>query len=61
MEINELKKILKIFDKSVSYNKDLKNKNWFNIGGKAKVYFKADHLTDLIKFLKILKIEKRYT
>ncbi|MDA9753316.1 UDP-N-acetylmuramate dehydrogenase [Candidatus Pelagibacter sp.] len=55
MEINELKKILKIFDKNISYNKDLRNKNWFNIGGKAKVYFKADHLTDLIKFLKILK------
>ena len=30
----------------------LKKKNWFNIGGKAKIYFKADNLKTLIKFLK---------
>ena len=31
---------------------DLKRKNWFNIGGKTKIYYKADNLEELIKFLK---------
>ena len=35
-------------------NADLKKKNWFNIGGKAKVFFKANELKDLVEFLKIL-------
>ena len=54
MTINELKELLKKFDSSITYNTDLKKKNWFNIGGKAKVFFKADELTDLVEFLKVL-------
>jgi len=54
MTINELKELLKKFDSSITYNADLKKKNWFNIGGKAKVFFKADELTDLVEFLKVL-------
>ena len=54
MKIDELKELLKKFDSNVAYSADLKKKNWFNIGGKAKVFFKADELTDLIEFLKIL-------
>ncbi len=34
------------------FNYDLKNTNWFNIGGKAKVYFKPEGLNELAKFLK---------
>ena len=34
---------------------DIKKKNWFNIGGKTKIYFKADTLKELIKFLRKLK------
>ena len=30
----------------------LKKKNWFNIGGKSKIYYKADNLKDLLNFLK---------
>ena len=30
----------------------LKKKNWFNIGGKTKIYYKADKLKELIRFLK---------
>ena len=30
----------------------LKKSNWFNIGGKAKCYFKPDTLDDLVLFLK---------
>ena len=54
MKINELKELLKKFDPNIVYNADLKKKNWFYIGGKAKVFFKANELKDLIEFLKIL-------
>ena len=37
---------------------DLKKKNWFNIGGKTKIYYKADNLKELIKFLKKINQEK---
>ena len=48
MKTNELKKLIKNFDTNIVYNADLKKKNWFNIGGKAKVFFKANELKDLI-------------
>ena len=54
MTNDELKKLLKKFDSSITYSADLKKKNWFNIGGKAKVFFKADELADLVEFLKVL-------
>ncbi len=54
MKINELKKLIKNFDDNVIYNADLKKRNWFNIGGKAKVFFKANDLKELVEFLKIL-------
>ena len=34
------------------FDYDLKKSNWFNIGGKAKCYFKPDTLDDLVLFLK---------
>ena len=55
MKINQLKELLKNFEAKIVYNEDLKNKNWFNIGGKAKVFFKANELKDLMDFLKILE------
>ena len=54
MKIDELKKLLKKFDSNIVYSADLKKKNWFNIGGKAKVFFKAENLKDLVNFLKKL-------
>ena len=54
MEINQLKESLKKFDSKIAYNEDLKKKNWFNIGGKAKIFFKANELKDLAEFLKVL-------
>jgi UDP-N-acetylmuramate dehydrogenase len=54
MKINELKELLKKFESNIIYNADLKKKNWFNIGGKAKVFFKANELKDLVGFLKNL-------
>tara|TARA_A100000164_G_scaffold375521_1_gene410713 strand:- start:3704 stop:4615 length:912 start_codon:yes stop_codon:yes gene_type:complete len=59
MKINELKELLKKFETNIVYNADLKKKNWFNIGGKAKVYFKVDELKDLVQFLKVLSNRER--
>ena len=47
---------IKIFSKEIKskfiFDFNLKKSNWFNIGGKTKVYFKPESLSDLIKFLK---------
>ncbi len=58
MEVNQLKELFKKFDSKILYNEDLKKKNWFNIGGKTKVFFKANELKDLVDFLKILDNKK---
>ena len=49
------KELIDEFSDNLKLDYDLKKKNWFNIGGKAKIYFKADNLKDLIKFLKIIE------
>ncbi len=54
MKKKELKELLKKFESHIVYDADLKKKNWFNIGGKAKLFFKADELKDLVEFLKVL-------
>ena len=59
MKIDKLKKLLKKFDSKIVYNEDLKKKNWFNIGGKAKVFFRANELKDLVDFLKILENKEK--
>ena len=47
------------FKNNVKLDYDLKNKNWFNIGGKTKIFFKADDLKELIKFLKKIKNKEK--
>ena len=59
MEIQQLKKVLKEFGDNVRYEHDLKKKNWFNIGGKSKVFYKATNLKDLINFLKTLNNQEK--
>ena len=59
MEIKELKNLLIEFGDNVKFEYDLKKKNWFNIGGKTKVFFKAQNLKDLINFIKKLKGKER--
>ena len=54
MEIKDLKILLEEFGDNVRFEYDLKKKNWFNIGGKSKVYYKANNLKDLVNFLKKL-------
>ena len=56
MSIN-LKELSSEFNNlKLDYN--LKKKNWLNIGGKTKIYYKADNLKELIKFLKKINQEK---
>ena len=59
MKINELKNLFKEFGENVKFEHDLKKKNWFNIGGKSKVFYKANNLQELIKFLKVLNKKKK--
>tara|TARA_A100000164_G_scaffold214103_1_gene189771 strand:+ start:251 stop:1156 length:906 start_codon:yes stop_codon:yes gene_type:complete len=49
---NYLKELSSEFSENLKLNYDLKKKNWFNIGGKTKIYFKAKNLKELISFLK---------
>ena len=51
MKIN-LKELIPEFSKNLKLDYDLKKKNWFNIGGKTKAFYKADNLKELIRFLK---------
>ena len=59
MEIEQLKKILDEFGDSVRFEHDLKKKNWFNIGGKSKVFYKASDLKELVNFLKKLNNKEK--
>ena len=52
MLAEELKKFSNEVSSKIYFEYDLKKSNWFNIGGKAKIYFKPDNLPDLILFLK---------
>ena len=52
MPSQELIKFSKEVSSKIHFNYDLKKSNWFNIGGKSKIYFKPDNLPDLILFLK---------
>ena len=54
MELNQLKLLLNEFGENVRFEHDLKKKNWFNIGGKAKIFYKANNLNELVIFLKKL-------
>ena len=50
--IDEIKKLSKEVNSKFYFDYDLKKSNWFNIGGKTKVYFKPESLSDLVLFLK---------
>jgi len=52
MLVEEIKKFSKETNSKFNFNYDLKKSNWFNIGGKTKVYFKPQSLSNLVIFLK---------
>ena len=59
MQIEEIKKFSKEIDSQIFFDYDLKKTNWFNIGGKTKVYFKVESLSDLILFLKRFGLKQK--
>ena len=53
MLVSSLKKFSETTNGKLIFDYNLKNANWFNIGGNAKAFFKPNNLKDLINFLKI--------
>ncbi len=51
MKIDQLKNLLSEFSENVRFDYDLRKKNWFNIGGKTKIFYKANNLKELVNFL----------
>ena len=47
------------FKDKLKINYDIKKKNWFNIGGKAKLFFKAENLEELKSFIKEIDNQKK--
>jgi len=52
MQIDSLKNFSKSTSGKLIFDYDLKKANWFNIGGKAKAFFKPENLNDLVVFLR---------
>ncbi len=59
MKIQELKDLLSEFGDCVKFEENLKKKNWFNIGGETKVFYKANNLKQLIRFLRKLNKKEK--
>ena len=55
----DFKELKDEFSDNLKLDYDLKKKNWFNIGGKTKAFYKADNLKELIKFLKIINNDEK--
>ncbi len=55
----DLKDLIPEFGNNLKLEYDLKKKNWFNIGGKTKAFYKADNLKELIKFLKKIQNKEK--
>ena len=59
IKIDKLEKFKEKIKGKLFFDYSLKKTNWFNIGGKTKVYFKPESLNELVLFLKEFKsIEK---
>jgi UDP-N-acetylmuramate dehydrogenase len=55
----DLKQLIPEFNNNLKLDYDLKKKNWFNIGGKTKAFYKAGDLKELIKFLKKIQDKEK--
>ena len=56
---DDLKNFSERIKGKIIFDYDLKKTNWFNIGGKAKAYFKPDSLGELSNFLKIFGMKEK--
>ena len=54
----KIKNLSNKISSKIHLNYNLKNLNWFNIGGKTKIFFKPENLNDLSLFLKEFHSEK---
>ena len=55
----DLGELIEEFSNNLKLDYNLKKKNWFNIGGKTKAFFKADSLKELIRFLKKIQNQEK--
>ena len=53
MIIEDIKKSALSIDGEIFFDQNIKNLNWFNIGGKTKIFFKPNTLKALISYLKL--------
>ena len=53
MELKDIEKFKDRFKADLFFDIDIKKFNWFNIGGKSKIFFKPKNLEELKEFLKI--------
>ena len=53
MNLKDLEEFSKKISGKLLFDYNLNKSNWFNIGGKTKIYFKPENLTDLVDFLKL--------
>ena len=51
--------LLMEFNENIKFDYNLKKKNWFNIGGNTKIFYKAVNLKELIRFLKIIENKEK--
>ena len=56
MDIEDIKKSALLIDGDIFFNQSIKNLNWFNIGGKTKIFFKPKSLKSLIEYLKLYNL-----
>ena len=59
MLVEELQKFSKKNNIKFEFDYNLKKSNWFNIGGKTKVFFKPDSLLNLVLFLKTYGLKEK--
>ena len=53
MKIEDIKESVLSIDGDIFFDQSIKNLNWFNIGGKTKIFFKPNSLKSLIEYLKL--------
>ena len=53
MILEDINKFSKNIHGNLKFDYELKNLNWFNIGGKTKIFFKPEDLKELREFLKL--------
>ncbi len=53
MNLKDLENFSKKISGKLLFDYNLNKSNWFNIGGKTKIYFKPENLSELVDFLKL--------